>query len=389
MNPTILTLYLVPGELWEARKNDPKGISEFVEDALAIERRIQKGVNLVNERMRYQLCCRRKQESVKRMGSEFDSQKLGQKYFDVLLYLYSKFPVEMTRNRLSACFFPPTKVSDQMDHFKRLIRQAELENNEEIKKRVAFFEKVLNVNAGVVEIADFLVAGESESTKNEVATTMPLQTVSPSSGYEWEDELSEEETASLLNHLKSRIQKALESGGEVNFSNQPHFVVADALNQFVYKSDENETERSIKVVYMDGSEAEQFPLGCLETKPDDLGADLPTLKASLISMRHLDMDEKVDFAWLRNRKVSVARAFADTDAYCTERTIELLREVENKGLCLHLYQTGLETAVVGFYRGLVRVLKDRRNDSNALPLRVVPYYFSGKDGLYKPGRTWI
>ena len=106
-------------------------------------------------------------------------------------------------------------------------------------------------------------------------------------------------------------------------------------------------------------------------------------------MRHLDMDEKVDFAWLRNRKVSVARAFADTDAYCTERTIELLREVENKGLCLHLYQTGLETAVVGFYRGLVRVLKDRRNDSNALPLRVVPYYFSGKDGLYKPGRTWI
>jgi len=390
MNPTILNLYLVPGNFWEERSDAAAAIAEFVDDALAIERRIQKGIDLENERMRYQLCCRRIQEFVKHMGSEWDSEILGQGYFDFMQYLYAKFPAEMTRNRLAACFFPPTKISAQIVDFKRLIQKAGLENNDEIKKRVAFFEKVCKENAGAVEIADFLVPGETESTKDEVAITLPLLPEIRSTGYEWGDELSKEEVASLLNILKSRIQKALESGGEINFSNQPHMVVADALNEFVYKEKPDEPEKLIRVVYMDGSESEPFFLRCL-TKPNDLntGQDLPIVKAALISMRHLEMDEKIDFAWFRNRKVSVARPFAETDSYCTARTMELLKKIENKALHLHLYQTGLETAVVGFYRGLVRVLKERRKRSETPPLRVVPYYYSSGDGQYKPGRTWI
>ena len=209
--------------------------------------------------------------------------------------------------------------------------------------------------------------------------------------YQADDELSKEEHQKLLDILRSKIEKALKTNGEVNFSNQPHSVIADVLNEFVYKSDPNEPEKHIRVIYMDGSEAEPFPLRCLATPPKypEPGMELTPLKTSLISMRHLEMDERVDFAWFRNRMVSVARPFAETDAYCTERTMELLDGINDQWLHIHLYQTGLETAVVGFYRGLVKVLKTLRNDRDAPAIRVEPFYFNRKDNDYRPGRVWI
>ena len=71
---------------------------------------------------------------------------------------------------------------------------------------------------------------------------------------------------------------------------------------------------------------------------------------------------------------------------------KLLGIVPDDGLALgmeRLYQTGLETAVVGFYRGLVKVIKALRNSQDAPVIRVVPYYFDRKDNDYKPGSVWI
>lgn len=398
---------MAPKKFWERQQDPATDISEFYMDALAIERRIKKEVNLINERMRYQLCCRRIQEAVLRMNFETEKITLNESYFDILRFLYDKFPSEVVQARLTACFYlpdeiskynggadqlvKPAEVTEHLNQVNGLLTQAGLNNNEMIKKRLGFFTKASSEGAGIVEIADFLAP-----CKEDKSDTFTYQINSePDSTlfteYQADDELSKEEHRKLLDILRSKIEKALETNGEVNFSNQPHSVIADALNEFVYKSDPDEPEKYIRVIYLDGSEAEPFPLRCLAIPPEypEAGMELTPLKTSLISMRHLKMDERVDFAWFRNRMVSVARPFAETDDYCTERTMELLDGIHDQGLYIHLYQTGLETAVVGFYRGLVKVLKALRNDRDAPAIRVEPFYFNGKDNDYRPGRVWI
>lgn len=406
MNKSGLTLYMAPRKFWEQQQDPATDIFEFYMDALGIERRIKKEVNLINERMRYQLCCRRIQEAVLRMNLETEKTTLKDSYFDVLRFLYDKFPSEVIQARLTSCFFlpdelskhnggvdqlvKPAEVAEHLNWANRLLTQAGLNNNE-IIKRLSFFTKASSEGAGIIEIADFLMPCEEDKSD-----TFTYQIKSDSDStlfteYQADDELSKEEHQKLLDILRSKIEKSLKTSGEVNFSNQPHSVIADALNEFVYKNDPDEPEKHIRVIYMDGSEAEPFPLRCLATplKYPEPGMELTPLKTSLISMRHLKMDERVDFAWFRNRMVSVARPFAETDAYCTERTMELLDGITDEGLYIHLYQTGLETAVVGFYRGLVKVLKTLRNDRDAPAIRVEPFYFNRKDNDYRPGRVWI
>jgi len=123
-------------------------------------------------------------------------------------------------------------------------------------------------------------------------------------------------------------------------------------------------------------------------RPEESGLPGATLKASLISMRHLEMDEHVDVAWFRNRRVSLPRPFAETDAYCTEETQRLLSGMSGTGVRLELHQTGLETAVIGFYRGLVRSLIAARSRGSESRLRVVPKYYSRRESSYVDGSVW-
>jgi hypothetical protein len=142
------------------------------------------------------------------------------------------------------------------------------------------------------------------------------------------------------------------------------------------------------VVYADGSEAAPFPLCGLtpagsETRKEN-GAIV--IRASLVSMRHPEMDERVDFCWFRNRKVSAARPAAEMDAACADETAVLLAGLAIREVELHIYQTGLEPAVVGFYRGLVRHLRNRCSRNAALGFRVIPFYYRG--GSYCSGSVW-
>ena len=106
----------------------------------------------------------------------------------------------------------------------------------------------------------------------------------------------------------------------------------------------------------------------------------------MLSIRHLAMDKDVDMAWFRNREVSKARAFGETDQFCYEFTKDLLEQSRFEGnLRLFLYQTGLQPAVIGFYRALTEELYFRSNDSPSL--EVVPHFFKGKSG-YRLGRPW-
>ena len=110
------------------------------------------------------------------------------------------------------------------------------------------------------------------------------------------------------------------------------------------------------------------------------------LKVALLSMRHLSMDQDVDMAWFRNREVSKARAFGETDQFCYEYTKKLLIQSRDEGILkLLLYQTGLQPAVIGFYRALTEELLYR---SNHFPsLEVTPNFYISKSS-YKQGLSW-
>ena len=73
------------------------------------------------------------------------------------------------------------------------------------------------------------------------------------------------------------------------------------------------------MIYTDGSQGENLPLQCLpkrEKEEFEILLKFPPLRAALLSMRHLEMDDKVDISWFRNREVSKARAFSETDQFC-------------------------------------------------------------------------
>jgi hypothetical protein len=387
MNATRLTMHIVPKEMWSPDEVSMSDIFPFVEDAAAIERRIPKGVNLTNERMRYQLCCSRIQKAVLGM-EEHETVVLSWGYYDILLAIYNGFPVEARNSRLTACFFPPDAVQAHLAAFIRLAAEAGFQEYKDVKKRIEVFQKAASIQAGVVETPEYLgeASDEGEVDMPEIREAAGKH---PHPVLREEDRLSKEERAEMLELFKAQISEAIEHGGAVNFSNQPHFIIADALNDFVYKTDPDDSEKFVRVIYMDGSEAAPFPIWCLTRLADsNLDEEVHPIKAALISMRHVAMDETVDFAWFRNSKVSVARPFAETDAYCTEKTMELLHEIEDQAMHLHLYQTGLETAVVGFYRGLVQVLKDRRNSDKPPLLQVVPYYYVREEDAYRTGQPW-
>ena len=139
------------------------------------------------------------------------------------------------------------------------------------------------------------------------------------------------------------------------------------------------------VVYRDGSSAPPFPLRSAtfsDNEPQD-GRDV--LRMTLLSVRHVDMDVEVDGAWLRNREVSLPRPAGLTDQLVYEQSLDQFKIISERGpVTLHLYQTGLPAAVVGFYRALI----NHNGESSSNPVAVVPYYYAGDNRYARSKAPW-
>ena len=95
------------------------------------------------------------------------------------------------------------------------------------------------------------------------------------------------------------------------------------------------------------------------------------------------MDPVVDGAWLRNAEVSRPRPAALTDDFVYQTSLTQLAYLGENGkrsLLLHIYQTGLDTAIMGFYRAVVDYLL-----AHPYTLSVVPMYYASAFG--GPGVT--
>lgn len=410
MITSTVTLCALPEQLWYEKTIWGKqtfAIHSFVEDALGIEFRIQKGVNQENERARLNLCCARLEATIKlsalqeiKSPSEFQvvlssnqlpAITLGHNYLDAIRLMYQQADVKSSAMRLGATFFPPKLVEPHINAFASLAGELELSQLSDLKLRIAFFQFAAKYHCGIVEIQNPFIYQE-QTTK----LSIELNKIdSPKLQIQNEDEeVFENEGRNAYEILSDQVYNAIQNAKEgkpcaVNFSNQPHNIITEVLNEFAY-SDSGKLEKPIyiRVIYTDGSQAKDLPLQCLPNHHDDelvkLTKTLP-LKAALLSMRHLEMDDKVDISWFRNREVSKARAFAETDQFCYEETKNQLAGTRKDSVfILHLYQTGLQPAVIGFYRALIEELMFREK----LPpsLAVTPFYHS-KSG-YKQGKVW-
>ncbi len=417
MITTRFYLCALPGIMWkqEVSWNDHSiAIHSFAEDALGIERRIRKGVNQDNERTRYNLCCARIEAAIyswpmasaanaRQFKAALEARRLPAialeaGYLDVLALITQKAPLKASEIRLGATFFPPETVEAHNSAFYNLARQLGVADHVDVRRRVAFFQLAHQSGCGVVELQN---AFQSVAV-GEPARSVPVRDDSDASQTQLPADIEEEEAVdnegrNLRDILRGQVQGAIHAvregrTGAINFSNQPHNVITEVLREFVYKDkDSGDTDGPvyIQVIYTDGSQGEPFPLHCLPQRADSdlvgLRRSQP-LRVALMSMRHLEMDHDVDMAWFRNREVSKSRTFAETDTFCYLQTRNQLRETRSEGdLRMHLYQTGLQPAVIGFYRALVEELLHRAGSPPSLEM--IPHYFRRKTG-YRPGQPW-
>jgi hypothetical protein len=152
-------------------------------------------------------------------------------------------------------------------------------------------------------------------------------------------------------------------------------VLTDVLREYVERGGHEPV--SVPVVYRDGSTSQApFPLRCLRlTQTSHCEPDL-VLRLALLSVRYTEMDPVVDGAWLRNAEVSRPRAAAQTDDFVYETSARQLRVLTRNGelkVRLFIFQTGLETAVVGFFRAVVEHLLRHPGT-----LEVVPMFYSSR-----------
>lgn len=184
--------------------------------------------------------------------------------------------------------------------------------------------------------------------------------------------------------FRAQIEEALASATTTTRAISPsgiqNAVVTEILRQYVH-SEAPQNRVNVRVEYRDGSKAAHpFPLRSLPLREELPAADLE-LRFALLSIRHTEMDAVVHGAWLRNAEVSRPRPAAQTDDFVYEVSRTQLAELCDgpRHVRLYMYQTGLETAVVGFYRALVDHLLDRPRS-----VSVMPMYFDG--GAAEPSR---
>jgi hypothetical protein len=205
--------------------------------------------------------------------------------------------------------------------------------------------------------------------------------------------------ASAREQMRSAIRQFRAYGkGVVEVTNQnklPHHVLAELLYEFAYIDEHHDEEpAAVTFTYAMGQEAMPVPLYCLRPPqvrqfPREPFHGAP-LRVSLVSMRHLSLDHIVDMAWLLNKEIPQDETYVQEDLYCYARTHEQLHILAAKGIrCIHLYQTGYQAAVIGFYRALIEYLREQQEGRDAFSsLEVTPYYYDRNQGHYWKGSTW-
>jgi len=245
----------------------------------------------------------------------------------------------------------------------------------------------------VVELRRTLQFGKTPEAQERVAAPDPADA--------WRTEGDIAGSLAVEQRFRSQIDAVLSaSAGEkrtrddtINPSGVNNRIITQTFREFVIGSPDKRVDAPVS--YRDGSRARYaFPLRCLPLADVTPSTKDLTLHLALLSIRHTEMDPVVDGAWLRNAEVSRPRPAAQTDDFVYETSraqLNYLTENGRKSLLLYIYQTGLDTAIVGFYRAVVMHLLE-----HPYSLSVVPMFFTAprqqsglvREAPFRRGRSW-
>jgi hypothetical protein len=190
----------------------------------------------------------------------------------------------------------------------------------------------------------------------------------------------------FASQLRLAVGEVKEAGSveAINLGEIPNRVLSETLRQFFARV-AGSAPVDAPVIYRDGSVARPLRLRSIEIAdrvPED---GRQSLAVTLLSIRHMEMDVEVEGAWLRNREISLRRPAGQTDELVYLQSQQQFAALAvDEPVELHLYQTGLPPANVGFYRALV----DHHLHGRGCNIAVIPWYFEG-DGRYSPGTPWV
>lgn len=374
-------------EIW-----DKPPLTELIHDMFVSERRIGKESNLEIERSRYSLICQFIEDTaldLESTGLAISVYELEMDYPETLRYIKAEAEKNKSLNshvksgRLLATVFPPATLKDHLMAWEAVGFMQGKFMSVSVEKRLNLIRQMVDKKAGLIDfvspyhdslmIEDLLDGTSSITDGSLVPSSTPID-----ANYGDTDILSQ------VDWLRREINQALTDHTYVNFTNPNHIAITKVLHEFVYMP--RPYPGSIRVVYGDGSEAEPFRF-------DGLGEPSPNnneerqranqMHVSLVSMRHPAQDLAVCSAWFLNQRVSTSMAFAETEYLCCEKTLQILEQLK-KPVIIHLYQTGLQPAVVGFYRGF---LKYRCKNSYHPDVWIQPWFYRSSGG-HQPGKIW-
>ncbi len=384
---TQIVSYVLPAELWQPSprvSNSLDVIQDLTQEIIAIQRRLVKQVNEDVERDRYHATCELLEQAVQQWmttsasADRFESFTNDKDYFDLLTYGWLErcaTTIDEGESKgecwLGASVIPPAHVEAYTADLK-----AAMSDSSSRSMRIDFLEKVRQQQAGIVECQ---VSVDGDEMVN-------LQFSGDAVGRGANHVFLEAQQAGPVNVedlFRARVKQALMTGESVNMNNQNHVVITHVLAEFVTLRDD-QPPGHIRVAYGDGSEAPPFPLCCL--KPASRLRDEFVVPISLMSMRHLLLDPSVVKNWLRNREIDQDSTLARSDIYCYHHAVAEFRALRttvsrDQRLCVHLFHTGYEPAVVGVYRAAVEAIRDGGDW-----LRVVPHFYV--ETGFETGPSW-
>lgn len=171
--------------------------------------------------------------------------------------------------------------------------------------------------------------------------------------------------------LIQRIEEARHHGRPVPLGSVRHIQITQALRAYLHRDDR--APFSLTLIHKDGSVSDPIALARLPLR------ERPTpeveIALGLNSCRHFELDLEVDFYLLRNMEFDrqSQTSFLDQERAAYDRGRELLACYAGNPLKIALHHTGLEPAVIGFYRAAIDVLLEGEK------LIVTPKFFPGAE----------
>lgn len=378
MTPT-LTVSL-PAPFWAPTPRIAGGrdmIQDLLQELRLAERRLAKRVQEATHRDRHEECSELLERAVLRLPrNEFRTFLSGGGYTALLAKAWVRrqggddVPED---GRLGASVVPPDGVASHLAAFEEFAAVIGQQDDPDVRGRADFLRNVvLKSGAGVVE-AQPASAGVGPDMRLLSPTgrgrQAPAAATTGAGGRQ-----------DIAVRFRAEVAAALRDGRTVNMNLQNHVVITTVLAEFLLREPDRPPGR-LRVTYADGSEALPFPLRCLDPAPAE--SDEQVVPFALMSMRHLLLDENVVMNWYRNREIDQSSTLAHSDTVCYRQAVRQLdalrRSSGSRGVLVHLYHTGFEPAVVGFYRAAVEAARDGGGW-----LRVVPHYHTDDGSVQGP-----